>query len=325
MKNFIRLFTTAVLILSFAAEAHAQSVAELTASRNNTLYESGDGDISNGKGDHIFAGVTSGGNIRRALLYFDLSEIPEGAQIESAELNLVMNRTVSGEREMSIHQMLSDWGEGQSSAGGQEGGGTDATDGDATWLHSFFPDEDWENEGGDFSGDALSSVTVGGSGNYTWTATADFEELVQTWLDNPSENYGLILLGDETGGISAKRFSSRHNQTEGNRPVLLVEYTEMATSSETDPELPASVVLNQNYPNPFNPQTVISFSVQSASDVEITVHDMLGRRVMSLMNNRVQAGRHEVVLDASGLSSGVYIYNLRTTEHSLSRKLTVAK
>jgi len=308
-----------------AVDVEAQNVAELSANKNNTLYESSEGSLSNGKGDHIFTGVTNNGDIRRALLSFDLTEIPSGSQIESVELRLVMNRSISGDATNTLHEVLTDWGEGSSNAGGQEGGGTDAAEGDATWIHTFFPDENWQDAGGDYRSISVSTIDVGGSGSYTWPSTTDFIDLVQNWLDNPAENYGLILRGDETGGVSAKRFSSRHNSTTGNRPVLVVEYTEVATTNETGAELPESVALNQNYPNPFNPQTVISYSLPATAEVEITVHDMLGRRVMTLMNERVQAGTHEVVLDASGLPSGIYIYNLRTAEQSLSRKLTVVK
>lgn len=295
------------------------------ASKNNTLYESSEGNISNGNGSHIFAGTTNNGEIRRALLYFNLSEIPAGSEIENAELRLVMSRTISGDVLVSIHEVLTNWGEGESNTGGEEGTGTNATDGDATWLHTFFPEAQWENAGGDFNSTSVSSILVGDTGTYRWSSTDEFVNLVQKWLDDPEENYGLLVRGEESGNSTAKRYSSRHNSTEGNRPALVVEYSEMATFNDTNPELPKSVVLNQNFPNPFNPQTVISFSLPAAAEVELAIHDMLGRRVMTLIDGRLQPGTHEVEMDASGLASGAYIYNLRTAGHLLSRKLTIAK
>lgn len=325
MKKYLLFVITVCLLTFFSDILFGQETVTLNASKNNTLYESPEGNISNGSGDHIFAGVTNNDDIRRALLFFDLSDISESSEIVNVELNLVMNRTIAGDVPISIHEVLVGWGEGESNAGGQEGTGTSATNGDATWIHTNFPDEQWQNAGGDFNSTAISSVDVGGSGIYTWPSTDELVNLVQKWLDNPEENYGLLVLGDESASGTAKRFASRHNSTEGDRPALIVEYSEMATSNESVTELPNSVVLNQNFPNPFNPQTVISFALPATAEVELAVHDMLGRRVMTLIDDRMQAGTHEVMLDASGLPSGVYIYNLRTADQSLTRKLTVIK
>ena len=96
----------------------------VNASKDNTLYESPDGALSNGAGQHIFAGVTGNNMIRRALLAFDLSAIPEGATITSAQLTLNMSQT--GEiapLEVALHRVLKDWGEGTSQAGRGEGAG----------------------------------------------------------------------------------------------------------------------------------------------------------------------------------------------------------
>jgi hypothetical protein len=69
--------------------------------------------------------------------------------------------------------------------------------------------------------------------------------------------------------------------------------------------------LEQNYPNPFNPTTVVSCQLPVASAVRLAVYDMLGREVAVLANGRMEAGRHEVEFNASGLASGVYTYRLQ--------------
>lgn len=325
MKPYkLTIICTFLLMISIKA-TQAQDVAELTASKNNTLYESAEGDLSNGKGDYVFSGNTGRGESRRTLLQFDLAGIPEGSVIENAELRLVMNKTISGVKSMTLHEVLKAWGEGRSDASGEEGGGGDASAGDATWVHTFFPDQNWDNSGGDFNSSAISSADVNASGSYTWQSTPDFVSLVQKWLDTPEENFGLILVGDESDSATAKRFSSRHNPNEGDRPMLLVEYTGEATSADVVSERPQTVQLNQNYPNPFNPSTTISFSVPEASFTEITVYDMLGRKLQSLLSERVQAGQHSITFDASNLSSGVYMYTLQTESQRLTRRLTVLK
>jgi GH35 family endo-1,4-beta-xylanase len=73
---------------------------------------------------------------------------------------------------------------------------------------------------------------------------------------------------------------------------------------------PTGFVLGQNYPNPFNPTTAISYQLSAVSFVTLTVHDMLGREVATLVSDERRAGAHSVVWDASGQPSGVYVYRL---------------
>lgn len=89
--------------------------------------------------------------------------------------------------------------------------------------------------------------------------------------------------------------------------------------------LPQQLALNQNYPNPFNPSTRISFELPQQSEVQLVVYDMVGRQVATLLNGTVQAGVHNVNFDASGLSSGVYIYRLQAGGATLTRKLTLVR
>ena len=82
-------------------------------------------------------------------------------------------------------------------------------------------------------------------------------------------------------------------------------------SSEDEPELPEAYALAQNYPNPFNPATTIRFQLPQAEQVTLRVFDVLGREVAALLDNTSLAGgEHTVRFDASGLTSGVYLYRL---------------
>jgi mannose/cellobiose epimerase-like protein (N-acyl-D-glucosamine 2-epimerase family) len=75
--------------------------------------------------------------------------------------------------------------------------------------------------------------------------------------------------------------------------------------------LPAGFELCQNYPNPFNPSTTIRYGFPGSSHVTLTVFNTLGQRVAVLQEGEKEAGYHEVVFDASGLASGVYLYRLQ--------------
>lgn len=74
--------------------------------------------------------------------------------------------------------------------------------------------------------------------------------------------------------------------------------------------IPENFVLHQNYPNPFNPSTKIEFTVPEESKIKLSVFNILGEMVAELLNDVVKPGHHEIELNASNLSSGVYIYRL---------------
>lgn len=99
------------------------------------------------------------------------------------------------------------------------------------------------------------------------------------------------------------------------------------TDEETIPEveIPSQITLDQNYPNPFNPQTVIPYSLSSAGRVHIGVYDLLGRRVQTLVDGMMPAGRHQVTFDAGKLSSGIYIYQLESGSTRITQKMMLIK
>jgi hypothetical protein len=87
--------------------------------------------------------------------------------------------------------------------------------------------------------------------------------------------------------------------------------------SRSSPEF----ALLQNYPNPFNPSTTITFELPKSSEVTLRVYDILGREVSVLVNERRDAGYHEVKFDGSGLSSGVYFYRIEAGSVVQARRL----
>lgn len=104
------------------------------------------------------------------------------------------------------------------------------------------------------------------------------------------------------------------------------EFATTTSISQTDsPEIPAEVKLHQNYPNPFNPATSIGFYLPEATDIRVTVHDLLGREVATLARGPAASGEHAVVFDAASLPSGVYVYRLKTASQSVTRRLTLLK
>jgi hypothetical protein len=75
--------------------------------------------------------------------------------------------------------------------------------------------------------------------------------------------------------------------------------------------IPTEFVLHQNYPNPFNPTTHIVYDVKTTAAVELTVYNLLGQRVATLVNSRKNAGRYVYQYDGAGIASGIYIYQVK--------------
>jgi hypothetical protein len=215
-----------------AAFAGDTLVLELTAVADNTLYETPAGDISNGAGQHVFAGVNFGNQKRRGLVRFDVADaIPFGSVIESVELTLNCSRAADGGGfPLSLHRVLASWGESTSNAPLEEGQGAPAANGDATWLHRFFPGDPWANPGGDFAPAASATISVGGTGLYTWGSTDDMEDDVALWLTQPELNHGWLIHGDESTVGTTKRCDTRENGDPSIVPRLAVEFTPPPTA-----------------------------------------------------------------------------------------------
>lgn len=206
---------------------HAQTTVVLNPVKDNTLYQSATGHLSNGAGDGLFTGKTNNNLIRRALLKFDVAgNVPPDATITSVTLTLNVNKTPIGAAPttLSLHTLTADWGEGASNAAGQEGGGAAAQSGDATWLHSFYQSSTWANPGGDFGSTASSGTSVPGNGTYTWSS-AQMVSDVQSWLDNSYLNHGWIVIGSETSTKTARRIVSRESPSTSARPALSITYS----------------------------------------------------------------------------------------------------
>jgi hypothetical protein len=88
---------------------------------------------------------------------------------------------------------------------------------------------------------------------------------------------------------------------------------------------PVEFALNQNYPNPFNPSTVISFDLPQSEFVNLSVYNILGEKVATLINSQMEQGRYHQEFDASHLTSGVYIYRLTAGNVVFTRKMMLTK
>ena len=89
--------------------------------------------------------------------------------------------------------------------------------------------------------------------------------------------------------------------------------------------IPKQILLHQNYPNPFNPITSITFELPVDSDVLLSIYNLTGKKVRTLIHEIKEAGRHTIQLNGNNLSSGIYFYALDTPSNKLVKKLVLIK
>lgn len=98
----------------------------------------------------------------------------------------------------------------------------------------------------------------------------------------------------------------------------------VSVEEENNPQ-PTEFSLLQNYPNPFNPTTTISFTIPNRAEVTLTVFDILGRKVATLLSESVNSGTHQVTFNAGDLPSGVYLYHLNAGSYVQAKKMLLIK
>ena len=99
----------------------------------------------------------------------------------------------------------------------------------------------------------------------------------------------------------------------------------LAVTSIAPKALPTVYSLSQNYPNPFNPSTVIEFALPKDAHVTLEVYNIIGQKVMTLVDEVTPAGYHSVKMDGTSLSSGMYLYRLTTGQQTFTKKLLLMK
>ncbi len=107
--------------------------------------------------------------------------------------------------------------------------------------------------------------------------------------------------------------------------VYVGSYVDPTVSVDDNMVVPQQFSLEQNYPNPFNPVTTIAYTLEQGADVKLELYNVTGQKIRTLVNSEQSSGEHEFVLNATGLSSGVYFYSLTSNGITQTRKLVLLK
>jgi hypothetical protein len=204
--------------------------------------------------------------------------------------------------------------------------------------------------GGPAPPSGFKTVQLGTSGNITWTfdVPANGTYRLNIFYEAPAgtqtaqiqvggQSVATLQLEGATGDSTIRSvLSDGFSLSAGSQAVtlsgsqVLVDYVqfiqEVTISVSERKELPQGFALAQNYPNPFNPTTKIDFALGKASHVKLAVYNVLGQKVATLIDRRMNAGPYSVEFDARNLTSGVYFYRLEAgDDFILQRKMMLLK
>lgn len=220
--------TLLIVLIGLGTGLHVGMGATATVrpASDTTLFEKFPG-ANLGAASTIVAGTVNTGQRSRSLIQFNVAGvIPVGAVINTVTLTL---RTVDQppgaiSSTFDLRRVLQAWGEGAKN----NRIGSPASIGEATWNHRSFSLQPWAAPGGasgtDFSTVLSASKSISGLGAFTFASNPQLVADVQSWLDNPANNFGWMLSSEsEATRKTAKRFGSREDVV--NAPTLSIVYT----------------------------------------------------------------------------------------------------
>jgi hypothetical protein len=139
-------------------------------------------------------------------------------------------------------------------------------------------------------------------------------ELDPEYRPSPENKY-IILKGDWTAymKLNIEVKGKPTSCAENCKAIEVDEAIVLPTVSASDQTamLPSATIINQNFPNPFNPTTTITYDIAQHSFVRLSVYDLLGKQISTLVNEEKRPGKYEVIWDASDFPSGIYYYRLK--------------
>lgn len=171
--------------------------------------------------------------------------------------------------------------------------------------------EDIRNHSSDIYAQLFSPDSLRIGNNFRLSNTSDgnqtnpsvvFEngKIYSTWIDSRSEERGIDIWAN----------------------VLESDYVNSINKKDV---IPKEFLLNQNYPNPFNPNTIITYSIPTSETVILTVYDISGSKISTLVNEKQSAGSYKINFNALGLSSGVYYYQIKAGNFIKAKKMILLK
>ena len=148
-------------------------------------------------------------------------------------------------------------------------------------------------------------ILYSSDGGYNW----------QQQISHTNQNLRNVSFMDELNGVVGGDSGIVLKTTNGGITYIAIG----------DPIIPHNFMLGQNYPNPFNPKSKIKFHIAKLGEVKLVIFDVLGRKITTLLNERLSPGIYETAWDGSNFASGIYFYRLTANGFSETKKMVLTK
>jgi len=177
-----------------------------------------------------------------------------------------------------------------------------------TAMGPLFVGVEWPVGGGATANDTLAIIhDEDGEGDGA-------DRVWEQFSDGAFNDFGTVVFPNFSWGLDIDLHIAAHYTD--NTPVSLADEREI---------IPERFSLSQNYPNPFNPTTTIDLSLPMRSKVKVEIFNVLGQKIMTLVDGSMPAGTHKLFVDGSKLSSGVYFYKVKAGQFEASKKMVLIK
>ena len=242
--------------------------------------------------------VSSNPETSRTFMHFDLSQVPQNAQISSAMLNFQCDQvlggqiTTSGSNASYVSRIVQDWN-------------------DNIICYNTQPMTSTQN-----------MVSINSSISTTQNIQVDIKDIVQLFIDSPQLNYGIMLaLQDESYSMPYR--SMHHYSVESTdssqRPQLVIKYSANTGINNLESDIAVSV-----YPNPTSGYCTISIASTTVASISASLIDISGKEIKTLMNEQKTTGKLNYTFPTTDIASGLYFIKLYNSEHQIAvRKVVV--
>ena len=181
----------------------------------------------------------------------------------------------------------------------------------------------------------FSGTVSGDVVSLKWTTATEVNNYgfeIERSLSAPETNWEKIgFINGNGNSNSTKEYSYTDKHLRSGRYLYRLKQIDndgsydYSNTIELNIGIPVTSDLKQNFPNPFNPSTTISFTIPTSGDVYLKIFNSLGEEVAKLVNGYAEAGEYTLNFDAGDLPSGMYVYQLKTNESSLTKKMLLLK
>lgn len=175
------------------------------------------------------------------------------------------------------------------------------------------------------------AISMDSSAVANWSGVTIINNPIQPVSAGHPQTYLISgLLPGEKYYAAVRTYDNENNMGGSNVASGIAKLDISADADDDENTLPVEYELSQNYPNPFNPSTNIEYSLAKSTHVNLSIYNMLGQHIATLVDENQESGKHIAVWNGCDqnhmqVSSGMYLYVLRTDEYSSSKKMALVK